>query len=51
MKTILCSLDVSYILKLAHWSEVKFKKIVLMLGEILKVSYSLSFLLSFLLKI
>lgn len=36
MKTILCSLDVSCILKLAHWSEIKFKEIVLMLDEILK---------------
>lgn len=36
MKTILCSLDVSCILKLAHRSEIKFKKIVVMLGEILK---------------
>lgn len=64
MKTILCSLDVSCILKLAHWSETKLtnklahwseikltNKIVLMLDEILKVSYSSSFLFSFLLEI
>lgn len=35
-KTILCSLDVSCILQLARWSEIKFKKIVLTLDEILK---------------
>lgn len=32
-KTILCSLDVSCILQLAHWPEIKFKKIVLTLDS------------------
>lgn len=46
MNTFLCSLDVSCILQLAHWSEIKFKKIVLMLDEILKgVLFTLLFTL------
>lgn len=46
MKTILCSLAVSCVLQLAHWSEIKSKKILLILDEILKgVLFTLLFIL------